>query len=61
MRDLRGRVSGLCQPAYVLDIPCGHGKVPVGPCYLTDENGSSVVEDPGGAKHVYPPRAATAD
>jgi lysine 2,3-aminomutase len=34
MRDLRGRVSGLAQPTYVLDIPGGHGKVPVGPNYL---------------------------
>ena len=31
MRALRGRVSGLCQPTYVLDMPGGHGKVPVGP------------------------------
>ena len=31
MRALRGRWSGLCQPLYVLDIPGGHGKVPVGP------------------------------
>ena len=31
MRALRGRVSGLCQPDYVLDIPGGHGKSPVGP------------------------------
>ena len=29
---LRGRVSGLCQPTYVLDIPGGYGKVPIGPC-----------------------------
>ena len=35
MRALRGRVSGLCQPNYVLDIPGGHGKVPVGPDYLS--------------------------
>src|SRR6266436_2334392 len=34
MRGLRGRVSGLCQPDYVLDIPGGHGKSPVGPNYL---------------------------
>ena len=34
MRALRGRVSGLCQPDYVLDIPGGHGKAPVGPNYL---------------------------
>jgi len=36
MRALRGRVSGLCQPDYVLDIPGGHGKAPVGPNYLSD-------------------------
>jgi lysine 2,3-aminomutase len=35
MRSLRGRVSGLCQPDYVLDIPGGHGKSPVGPTYLS--------------------------
>ncbi|HEY1260460.1 MAG TPA: lysine-2,3-aminomutase-like protein, partial [Stellaceae bacterium] len=32
VRALRGRVSGLCQPTYVLDIPGGWGKVPIGPC-----------------------------
>ena len=32
VRSLRGRVSGLCQPTYVLDIPGGYGKVPIGPC-----------------------------
>jgi lysine 2,3-aminomutase len=35
MRALRGRVSGLCQPEYVLDVPGGHGKAPVGPSYLS--------------------------
>ena len=34
MRELRGRYSGLCQPEYVLDIPGGHGKSPIGPSYL---------------------------
>jgi lysine 2,3-aminomutase len=34
MRALRGRLSGLCQPSYVLDIPGGHGKSPIGPHYL---------------------------
>ena len=34
MRSLRGRLSGLAQPTYVLDIPGGHGKVPIGPDYL---------------------------
>ena len=36
MRGLRGRISGLCQPAYVLDIPGGAGKVPIGPQYISD-------------------------
>ena len=31
MRALRGRLSGLAQPTYVLDVPGGHGKVPIGP------------------------------
>ena len=40
MRALRGRLSGLCQPTYVLDIPGGHGKSPIGPNYLSrDEAG----------------------
>lgn len=52
MRQLRGRVSGLCQPDYVLDIPGGHGKSPVGPNYLVDGNH---VADYCGEVHLYPP------
>ncbi|MEW6644186.1 MAG: lysine-2,3-aminomutase-like protein [Pseudomonadota bacterium] len=37
MRALRGRVSGLCQPDYVLDIPGGYGKAPIGPVYLSQD------------------------
>jgi lysine 2,3-aminomutase len=44
MRALRGRVSGLCQPDYVLDIPGGHGKAPVGPNYLSPVNSLSGTE-----------------
>ena len=47
LRELRGRVTGLAWPTYVLDIPGGHGKVPVGPGYL-DGGG---VRDPAGALH----------
>jgi lysine 2,3-aminomutase len=36
MRSIRGRVSGLAQPAYMLDIPDGAGKVPIGPNYISD-------------------------
>src|SRR6185312_10828229 len=37
MKALRGRLSGLAQPTYVLDVPGGHGKVPVGPAYVGDD------------------------
>ncbi|MFL5294748.1 MAG: lysine-2,3-aminomutase-like protein [Phenylobacterium sp.] len=53
MRSLRGAVSGLCQPTYILDIPGGHGKVPVGPGYVC----GAEVEDPAGRRHAYPPEA----
>ena len=57
MRALRGRLSGLCQPTYVLDIPGGHGKSPIGPNYLTRGNaGETLVEDFNGAWHCYPPK-----
>lgn len=54
MRALRGRLSGLAQPTYVLDIPGGHGKVPIGPGYLAQDGRS--VADPAGAQHDYPER-----
>jgi len=56
MRALRGRLSGLAQPTYVLDIPGGHGKVPVGPGYLATSDGEIRVTDPSGCEHAYPPK-----
>ena len=47
MRGLRGHVSGLCQPEYVLDIPGGHGKSPIGPVYLHGD----AIEDWRGERH----------
>jgi lysine 2,3-aminomutase len=55
MRRLRGRLSGLAQPTYVLDIPGGHGKVPVGPGYLREGPEGTRVTDPEGREHRYPP------
>ena len=57
MRDLRGRSSGLCQPTYVLDIPGGHGKSPIGPNYIehSSSNAHFKVEDFNGQRHQYPP------
>jgi lysine 2,3-aminomutase len=54
MRTLHGRTSGLCQPSYVLDIPGGHGKSPIGPVYLSAD--CSEVEDFHRRRHAYPPR-----
>jgi lysine 2,3-aminomutase len=55
MRQLRGELSGVAQPTYVLDLPGGHGKVPVGPGYVAgDLDGCVSVEDPWGAVHAYP-------
>jgi lysine 2,3-aminomutase len=55
VRSLRGPVSGLCQPTYVLDIPGGWGKVPLAvPAIEPGGSGGWVVEDPAGARHAYP-------
>jgi lysine 2,3-aminomutase len=54
MRALRGRLSGLAQPTYVLDVPGGHGKVPIGPGYLGDDPGALQVRDAFGRTHRYP-------
>lgn len=37
LASLRGRVTGLAWPTYILDIPGGHGKVPIGPGYLNED------------------------
>ncbi|QPF81568.1 lysine-2,3-aminomutase-like protein [Bradyrhizobium genosp. L] len=64
MRALRGRVSGLCQPDYVLDIPGGHGKAPIGPSYLSQSSSRERedlterqyrIVDYCGDVHLYPP------
>ena len=67
MRALRGRVSGLCQPEYVLDIPGGAGKSPVGPGYLSPQDSVAGRGEVGeetryrvidycGEVHIYPPQ-----
>ncbi|MGY8667293.1 lysine-2,3-aminomutase-like protein [Bradyrhizobium sp. UFLA05-109] len=69
MRTLRGRVSGLCQPEYVLDLPGGAGKSPVGPNYvLATQNTAPTKGDAAsetryrivdycGDVHLYPPES----
>lgn len=54
MRQLRGRFSGICQPTYVIDIPGGFGKMPIGPAYLHKKNASEYfIEDYQGHFHSY--------
>jgi lysine 2,3-aminomutase len=53
MKALRGDVSGLCQPSYMLDIPGGYGKVPIGPGYLAADGETWTVEDYRGGRHGY--------
>lgn len=52
LAGLRGRVTGLAWPTYVLDIPGGAGKVPVGPEYLGPDG---EVRDPQGRSHMVAP------
>lgn len=55
-RSMRGDVSGLCQPTYVIDIPGGYGKVPVDSSFVqANDNGRWDIEDPYGGRHIYPP------
>ncbi len=56
MRELRGTLSGLAQPTYVLDIPGGHGKVPATAGYVharTNAPAQFDIEDPDGRQHSY--------
>ncbi|GEO13288.1 lysine-2,3-aminomutase-like protein [Microvirga aerophila] len=53
---LRGRISGLCQPAYILDIPGGYGKAAIGAAAITQgRDGCYMVSDFHGQQHAYPP------
>lgn len=59
---LRGHVSGLCQPTYVLDIPGGHGKAAIGRnAAAKTRDGCYAVSDFNGNDHIYPPRTTDID
>ncbi len=59
VQALRGRLSGLALPTYILDIPGGAGKVPAGADYMSPEgDGTFLVRDPNGATHAYAPDTA---
>ena len=50
---LRGRLSGLCQPTYVVDIPGGHGKAPVAEERALASVDGWVLTDFRGNRHRY--------
>jgi len=52
--DLRAKVSGLCMPHYILDIPGGHGKVSLSESPVSETaEGCYQVEDRLGRLHTY--------
>lgn len=55
-KNIQGKISGLCQPTYVVDIPGGRGKVPIGPNYLIKKTGDNeyLIEDYLGNQQIYP-------
>ena len=55
MRELRARISGICIPHYILDLPGGHGKVALGEDAVRDlGDGRYAVRDRKGQEHLYP-------
>ncbi|MDZ7874595.1 MAG: lysine-2,3-aminomutase-like protein [Rhizobium sp.] len=55
MRELRTRISGVCIPHYILDLPGGHGKVALGEDAVRDlGDGRYAVRDRKGEEHAYP-------
>ena len=59
---LAGRISGLCLPRYVLDIPGGYGKAPIAPSSASgsDRDGWEL-RDFRGRRHAYPPENSCED
>ncbi len=54
MKKLQGRVSGICLPKYMLDIPNGHGKIPIEMTRANELGGGNYTfEDYQGSKHIY--------
>jgi len=54
IRELRGPVSGLAVPQYVIDLPGGKGKVPILPGYVEQLGERVVLRTPAGERIEYP-------
>lgn len=54
MAGLRGHLSGLCVPYYMIDLPGGGGKVPLLPEYVTEKEGGRIeVVNFEGKSYIY--------
>lgn len=54
METVRGELSGICVPQYVLDLPDGHGKVPLGPSYVEGHEAHTwLFRNHSGNRHEY--------
>jgi lysine 2,3-aminomutase len=59
MKSLRGRISGMGVPHYMIDLPGGGGKVPLLPEYIIKkENGMLTVKNHNGEIFKYPVQGA---
>jgi lysine 2,3-aminomutase len=43
IEHLRGHTSGIAVPQFIVDVPGGGGKTPVGPCYVLSRNERAVI------------------
>ncbi|AHA28058.1 lysine-2,3-aminomutase-like protein [Candidatus Liberibacter americanus] len=58
--ELKEKISGLCQPSYILDIPGGYGKIKIDSCNIKKkEDGSYLITDHNNIIHQYPPISAS--
>ncbi len=55
MHELRARVSGVCVPHYVLDIPGGYAKAPLNSSDVEKTRAGYRLRDHTGRWHEYPP------
>jgi len=60
-RELHQRASGLCQPAYVLDIPGGYGKAPIAESGARETEAGWRLRDRHGNWRFYPRDSEGAD
>ena len=61
MQELRGRISGIACPQFIVDAPNGGGKIPVGPDYIVSSSPTETVFRSCGGQHVTYPEPVDSD